>query len=149
MLCVPYLVLSATLVFPAHAQVSAQLSGLVTDPSGAAISGAAITVKNTGTGAVRTVSTDTSGRYQVPSLPVGEYEIRAKAPKFQEAVRTGVQLAVGQDATVDLHLAIGEASQQVTVEANAPLVNVTTADISGLVGEQQVKRSSAERPELR
>ncbi len=139
MLCVPYLVLSATLVFPAHAQVSAQLSGLVTDPSGAAISGAAITVKNTGTGAVRTVSTDTSGRYQVPSLPVGEYEIRAKAPKFQEAVRTGVQLAVGQDATVDLHLAIGEASQQVTVEANASLVNVSTADISGLVGETQVR----------
>ena len=139
MLCVPYLVLSATLVFPAHAQVSAQLSGLVTDPSGAAISGAAITVKNTGTGAVRTVSTDTSGRYQVPSLPVGEYEIRAKAPKFQEAVRTGVQLAVGQDATVDLHLAIGEASQQVTVEANASLVSVSTADISGLVGETQVQ----------
>jgi hypothetical protein len=127
------------LCFPAQAQFSAQLSGLVTDPSGAAISGAAITVKNTGTGAIRTVSSDNSGRYQVPLLPVGEYEIRAKAPKFQEGVRTGVQLAVGQDATVDLSLRIGDASQQVTVNANASIVNVATADISGLVGETQIR----------
>ena len=96
-------------------------------------------MKNSGTGAIRTVSTDTSGRYQVPSLPVGEYEIRAKAPKFQEEVRTGVQLAVGQDATVDLSLRVGDASQQVTVNADAPLVSVTTADISGLVGETQIR----------
>ncbi len=136
---IPYLVLSAMLSFPVHAQVSAALSGLVTDPSGAAISGAAITVKNVGTGAVRTVSTDNSGRYQVPALAVGSYEIRAKAPKFQEEVRTGVQLAVGQDATVDLSLRIGDANQQVTVEANASIVNVATADISGLVGEHQVR----------
>ena len=54
-------------------------------------------------------------------------------------MRTGVHLVVGQSATVDMGLRVGEASQQVTVQGDASLVGVTTADISGLVGEQQVK----------
>ena len=60
-------------------------------------------------------------------------------PGFTEEVRTGVHLVVGQNATVDLDLRVGESSQQVTVNGDAPLVGVTTADISGLVGEQQIK----------
>ena len=54
-------------------------------------------------------------------------------------MRTGILLVVGQDATADLTLQVGEVKQQVTVIANVPVVNVTTQDISGLVGEQQVK----------
>jgi predicted porin len=101
---VSYLVLSAMLVFPAHAQVSAQLSGVVTDPSGAAVSGATVTVKNIGTGASQTTSTDSSGRYQVASLPLGHYEIRVKAPKFPEEVRTRVEIVGGQGAMVDMRM---------------------------------------------
>jgi predicted porin len=104
---IPYFVLSMMLSFPVHAQVSATLSGLVTEPSGAPVSGAAVTVRNIGTGATQTTSTDNSGRYQVPSLPMGHYEIRVKAPKFPEEVRTRVELVGGQGATVDIGMRVG------------------------------------------
>jgi predicted porin len=108
---IPYLVLLAVCCSPSRAQVSAQLSGLVTDPSGAPVSGATVTVRNIGTGATQTASTDNSGRYQVPSLPLGHYEIRVKAPKFPEEVRTRVEIVGGQGATVDvgMHLSTPDA----------------------------------------
>jgi hypothetical protein len=87
----------------------------------------------------RDTVTDAAGRYQVLALPVGEYEIAVKKSGFAEEVRRGVQLVVGQDATVDLRLSVGEVSQQIVVEADAPPLSVTTADVSGLVGERQVK----------
>jgi hypothetical protein len=129
------------LVFVAAAfgQVSAILSGTVTDTSGAVVAASAITVKNVDTGASRSTITDADGHYQFFSLPVGQYEIRAAKPGFTEEVRTGVHLVVGQSATADMALRVGESTQQVTVNADAPLVGVTTADISGLVGEQQMK----------
>ena len=123
----------------ATAQVSASLSGTVTDPSGAAVSGAALTVKDVHTEVQRDTVTDAAGRYLVLALPVGEYEIAVKKQGFAEEVRRGVQLAVGQDAMVDLRLSVGEVSQQIVVEADAPPLSVTTADVSGLVGERQVK----------
>ena len=123
----------------AYAQVSAVLSGTVTDPSGAVVSSAVVTAVDTDTGASRSVTTGADGRYQMPSLAVGTYEIHARKQSFTEEVRTGVQLDVGQDATVDLSLRVGESSQQVTVNEDAPLVGVTTTDISGLVGLRQVK----------
>jgi carboxypeptidase family protein len=130
--------LLAPYVSPLTAQVSAVVSGTVTDQSGAVVSAATVTVKSTDTGAVRTTSTDDSGLYRVFALPVGAYEIRARKPGFTEEVRTGVRLVVGQSATVDLSLSVGEASQEVTVNADAPLVSVVTKDISGLVGERQI-----------
>lgn len=123
----------------AFGQVSATLSGTVTDPSGAAVGAAAITVINVGTGVARNTATDNAGRYDVYALPAGEYEVHAKKQGFSEEVRKGIELVVGQDATADLALKLGAISEQVVVNENAPIVNVTTADISGLVGEQQVK----------
>jgi hypothetical protein len=123
----------------AFAQVSASLSGVVTDPSGAAVAGAAITAKEVDTGITRNTATDAAGRYELFALPVGRYEIHAKKPGFSEEVRTGIQLAVGQDAIIDLPLRLGPVEEQVTVNENAPIVSTTTSDISGLVGEQQVK----------
>ena len=69
----------------------------------------------------------------------GSTRFEARKAGFTEEVRTGVHLVVGQSATVDMELQVGESSQQVTVNGDAPLVGVTTEDISGLVGEQQVK----------
>ena len=124
---------------PARGQVSATLSGTLTDPSGATLAGAAISAKHVDTGAVRSTVTDGEGRYGFFSLPVGRYEIRARKSGFTEVVRTGVQLVVGESATVDLSLPLGERSQEVTVTGDAPLVGVTTEAISGLVGERQIK----------
>jgi hypothetical protein len=122
-----------------HAQVSASITGVITDTSGARVPAAAISVKNVETGAVRTTVSDNTGRYQVLALPVGEYEMRVSKTSFREQIRSGIHLAVGQEAGVDLTMQVGEVKQQVTVAADAPIVNTTTRDISGLVGERQVK----------
>ena len=121
------------------AQVSASLTGLITDPSGARVPSAAIIVTNVETGAIRSTVSDDAGRYQVLALPVGEYEIRVSKAGFQEQLRGGIHLAVGQEAGVDLTLGVGAVQEQVKVKEDAPIVNATTRDISGVVGERQVK----------
>ncbi len=119
--------------------MSAGLSGRVTDQTGAVVSGATVTAENLDTGLSRTAVTDQAGRYELTALPIGRYEVRAKKAGFAERVRTGITLVVGQDATVDLSLPVGNVNEQVKVVADAPIVNATTQDISGLVGEKEVK----------
>ncbi len=122
-----------------RAQVSASLAGVITDPSGARIAGASITVTNVETGAARASVTDDAGRYEVLALPVGEYKISVSKAGFQEQTRGGIHLAVVQEAEVDLSLHVGTERQQVLVKEEVPMVSTTTSDISGLVGERQVK----------
>jgi len=122
----------------ARAQVSASIKGTVTDPSGAPVPSAVVKVKNLETEATRNSTTDDSGRYLALSLPVGEYELRVSKPGFQDAIRSGIHLVVGQEASVDLRLQVGVEISQVLVTADAPIVSTTTKDISGLVGEQAV-----------
>src|SRR6266852_2589190 len=123
----------------ARAQVSASIKGTVTDPSGAPVPAAAVRAKNFETGALRNSVTDEAGRYLVLALPLGEYEIRVTKGGFQDAIRSGIPLIVGEEASVDLRLAVGVEISQITVTADAPVVSTTTRDISGLVGEQAVK----------
>jgi hypothetical protein len=119
-------------------QVSASLSGLVTDPSGAAVSGAAVELKSLDTGVSRLVDTD-AGRYRFFALPVGLYELRVTKEGFAVGIRSGIRLAVGQDASADISLRVGKISEQVKVSEDAPVVNLTTRDISGFVGERQIR----------
>src|ERR1700683_1297916 len=121
------------------AQVSASVSGMVTDSSGAPVSGASVSAKDLDTGAVREGATDGAGRYRLPALAVGLYELTVTKQGFGQVVRSGIHLAVGQEAIVDFALQVGEVRQQVTVNEEAPSVSTTTADISGVVGERQVK----------
>src|SRR5262245_29392494 len=121
------------------AQVNATISGKVEDQTGAAVGGAMVTVRSLETGATRIVTTDETGNYRVLSLPVGPQEVRAEKSGFRAAVRTGVNLVVGQEAVVDLKLDIGQVAQEVTVSVDTPLVDATTANVSGLVGERQIK----------
>ena len=92
---------------PARAQVSGVISGVIVDSSGGAVPGASITVKNLATGGVRAATRGETGRYQVFSLPVGQYEIRAAKPGFAEEIRTGIGLVVGQEASVDITFHVG------------------------------------------
>jgi hypothetical protein len=133
------LVLTLSLVSPIHAQVNAGITGIVNDTSGAPIASATVTTKNLETGAVRTATTDSTGRYLMFSLPVGQYEVRVTKAGFKEAVRSGIQLAIGQEAEVDLSLQVGAVETQVIVTSDASIVSTTTSDISGLVGERQIK----------
>jgi hypothetical protein len=126
-------------VSAASAQVSAVLSGTVTDQTGAVVQAAAVTITNTETGAARSVVTDAAGWYQATSLPVGDYEVRASKSGFTDEVRKGINLVVGEAATVDLKLSVGQTTETLTVTGDAPLVDATTADISGVVPERQIR----------
>lgn len=121
------------------AQVSATLSGTVTDQSGALVSGANVTAKNDDTGAVRQAITDGRGFYEFSNLSIGHYEVRAGKPGFAEEIRSGINLAVGQTATADLNLRVGPESQHIDVDADAPIIEASATNVSGLVGERQVK----------
>jgi hypothetical protein len=124
---------------PARAQVAASITGIVTDASGAPVPAASVKTKNLETGATRDGATDGVGRYLVLSLPVGEYEITVSKAGFQDTIRTGIQLVVNQEASVDLRLQVSAVKAEVTVRGDAPIVNTSTVDISGLVGERVIK----------
>src|ERR1700737_1389172 len=124
---------------PASGQVAARIAGMVTDSSGAPVASATVTAKNTETGAVRTAITDDAGRYPIVSLAIGPYEVSVSKSGFQEAIRTGIRLVVGQEAIVNLTLQVSAVTSEVRGSEDAPLVTAPTQDISRLVGEQQVK----------
>jgi hypothetical protein len=131
---------TTVLLLPAAwAQSSPGISGKVLDPSGASVPGASVTVKSVETGATRAVATDESGSFRVVALPVGPQEVRVEKTGFKTAVRTGIDLAVGQDAVVNLTLEVGPVAETVIVTGENPIVNTTTFAVSGLVGERQIK----------
>ena len=124
---------------PLHAQVNAAISGHVDDASGAAIRGATITVTSVETGATRSAVTGDDGNYRLLQLPIGAQEVKAAKAGFKSEIRSGINLQVGQEAVVNFKLDVGEFVQSVTVTEDAPVVNTTTSQDSGVVGERQVK----------
>jgi hypothetical protein len=121
------------------AQTTATMTGTVKDFSGAIVPEATVTVKHVETALTRTAQTDARGYYRVPALPVGQYEVSAEKTGFKALVRRGITLVVGQELALDLTLEVGPVEQQVTVTAEAPLVNTTVSSTAGLVEEKQVK----------
>src|SRR6476619_7920910 len=99
---------------------TAELRGTVLDPSSAPVSGAEVTATNVDTGFTRSVSTNDSGGYVIADLPYGNFRITAVKPGFQQLVRTGVVLNIGDRRTLDFSLAIGDVAQSVTVTGEAP-----------------------------
>src|SRR6516225_2961193 len=130
-------VLSGQMVF---AQVTnGTILGVVQDSSGAVIPGVSVTVKNLNTGITRTATTDEGGRYTVPDLPLGSYEVEGQLAGFQTEVRTGITLTVGREAVVNLALKVGQLTDKVTITEEAPLVESTTATMSSLVDERTIR----------
>ncbi|PYT58794.1 MAG: TonB-dependent receptor [Acidobacteria bacterium] len=123
----------------AHAQASSSITGMVSDPSGAPVLAVQVSARNLETGAARSVTTNENGRYEILSLPVGRYEIKATKPGFEDSLRTGVELALGQEASIDFHLQVGSLNSEIKVTGDAPMITTSTRNISGVVGEQQVK----------
>ncbi len=111
----------------------------MTDQTGAAVAGATVTSTNRDTGLSRTTLTTASGSYLFVALPIGQYQLSANKSGFAEEIRSGIVLVVGEDATANLHLQVGKVTEQVKVTDNVPVVNASTQDISGLVGEKEVK----------
>jgi len=136
------LVVLAVSVFsscPLYAQVvGATLSGTVTDRTGAVISQAEVSIKNTATGIVRDVKPDSSGFYTAPNLLPGKYELTASAPGFSKQVQTDVNLTVGASQVVNISLEIGQLTQEVLVSSTAPAVQLATSTISGETNSETV-----------
>ena len=124
---------------PVRAQVTgATLSGTVTDASGAVISNAQVSIKNTATGITKDVTTDTAGVYTAPNLPAGPYEVKVTAAGFNTAVST-VTLAVGAQQSLNIPMKVGETSQTVQVTEAAPQIDLTSSTLTGQVESQTVE----------
>ena len=119
--------------------LKATILGVVTDSSGAAIADAKVSVKNTGTGLVREATTDDQGRYNVPDLDIGTYEVDAEKAGFKKVIHSGIDLSVGSQVVVDAALQVGASEQTVTVEGEVTQVDTTSSALGSLVEGTQMR----------
>jgi hypothetical protein len=125
---------------PSEAQVAgATLSGEITDPSGASIANATVSIKNVGTGEVREVQSNGDGFYSAPNLLPGSYEVSASAKGFAKAVQKGITLTVGAQQSLSLSLKPGKVSEVIEVTGTPPDVQTTTTAVSSTVDSRTVR----------
>ncbi len=135
---------TTALVLMAVASLVAQLetgtiSGVVTDPQDAAVAGATVEIRNTRTNAIFRTTSNESGNYVAPNLPVGEYEVTAQYEGFKRIVRSGIRLQVNQNARLDLRLEVGQLAETVEVVGEAPLVDTGSATIGAVIENRRVR----------
>src|ERR1700680_562589 len=111
-------------------ETTSAIVGQVSDASGAAVAGAAVTVTNNETGLRRSASTDDSGRFNFPQLKPGAYSVKVEAEGFEPQQNDAVSAALGQKQTVDFRLKIAQSNQTVEVSAEAPILNPENANTS-------------------
>jgi len=130
------LVLSVT---PAQAQLStATMFGTVSDPSGASVPNATVTITQTDTGFVRNVTTNDAGAYRADFLPIGPYKITVEASGFKKLERQGITLTVTQQAQLDLSLAVGGTDQTIEVRAEVPLLNAGNSTLGRTISNVEI-----------
>src|SRR2546422_4169498 len=125
-------------VAPLHAQATATILGTVMDPSGAAIGGATVQVKNTGNSITQNTISDEQGRYRFPDLGIGEYEVQASTAGFQTVVHKGITLTVGSSPVVDFKLPLGQTAETVTVAAEVSQVETQSNVVGTLVDSKEI-----------
>src|SRR5436309_2137876 len=135
--------LLASLVTAAPSTVFAQtetgrITGTVTDPSGSVVPGATMTLTSTTTGAVRTTTSDAVGRYVIANVPAGTYTLKFELSGFAPQT-SNVLVHVGAAITLDSKLRLAGAAESVNVIAEVPLVNVSNAEVSTTITEQQIR----------
>ena len=116
---------------------NAAITGNVTDPSGAVVSGAKVTVTQKGTSVARSATTNESGHFSVPSLPPASYTVTVEASGFTTSVQD-VTILADQVRAMDVHLQLGQASQKITVEESAVQVNTVTPVLSQVIEQSRV-----------
>lgn len=115
-----------------------QLSGNVLDSTGAQVANAQITAKNDATGSTYSIQSTSSGSYRFASIALGQYTVTATASGFSPSVNTGVVVRVGSVTALDIHLAVGAATDTITVAANASTVETQSSDVGGTVTTRQI-----------
>ncbi len=114
-------------------EVTAAVSGQVTDQSGAVIANAAITATDVNRGTRFETKSDSAGEYYLPRLPVGTYTLQAEATGFQTIVHSAFTLVLNQTARIDFRMTVGKVSQVVTVTAAGPILQEQTTEISTVI----------------
>ena len=114
-------------------QATGVITGAVTDPSGAPVAGASVTVTDTERGTSLRAQTNTDGLYSFPQLPIGQYNVRVEANGFQSSLRNNVTLELNLTATVDFRMTLGQISQTVEVTETVPLLQSQTTEVSSVM----------------
>lgn len=131
---------SVVLVTPVFGQGAlSEVNGTAADQSGAVLPGVAVTLTEETTGLVRTAAANDTGRWVIPALQPGRYTVTAVLSGFQTQNRTGIVVNVGQAITINLTLPVGTLSDQVTVNAEAPLVEVTKSEVGTNITSQNIE----------
>ena len=120
-------------------QITGNIRGTVTDPTGAVIPGAAVTARQAETGLSRSTTTERNGTYVLLELPVGHYRLQVAGKGFQEYVQDGITLNVNETASVSPHLAVGSEKQQVLVRADAELIEPTVTSMGKVVQQRELE----------
>ena len=118
---------------------TADLSGIVSDPSGLVVPNAKVTVRGQATGVTREVTSNQEGLYSVRALSPGSYDLTVEAPGFKSVHQNGIGLEVDQRATLNFALSLGTATESVTVEGSAALLNASDASVSTVIGNRFVE----------
>ena len=129
------------LLFSANTQAQStagRVLGTLTDQTGAAVSGATVSVTDTQRGTSRSAVTDTSGSYAVPDLPPGTYKIHVDAKGFKAVERPSVQIEVASDVRADFSLQPGQVTEVVTINEDVPLVNTTSSTLGGTLSNKEI-----------
>src|SRR5271166_1164165 len=123
-----------------NAQVTAvaQVSGTVTDPSGAAIGGAQVTMTEVDKQTPHSTNTDKTGSYTLPNLPVGPYRLEVKVPGFKDFLETGIELVVNNNIQINAEMQVGATSERVEVSATASQVETKENSASSLVDTKRI-----------
>lgn len=124
----------------AHAQLTtATLAGTITDPSGAVVSGATVTVVNGNTHYAAKAISNASGGYRIDLLPIGTYSMTVEAPGFKKYVQANITLSVNQEANVGAILQLGAANETVTITAEPPQINLENGTVGRTIESQEVE----------
>jgi hypothetical protein len=122
-----FTVMSLLSSLQAQGAATARISGILTDESVAALVGATVQARHLEMGSSRSTVTDERGRFAVADLPIGSYDVRASSPGFDPVVRSAIALTVGADLVIDFTLKIGQAHQDVIVNAQVSRVESWSA----------------------
>src|ERR671923_155889 len=132
-----WLLVAIVPVFSANAvwgqEVTATITGTVTDRSGAGIAGATVTAKSVERGVTFSATTDEMGIYRISQLPVGDYDLKVEKQGFQTALRPAFTLVLNQVARIDIEMKVGQVNQTIEVSGDAPVLKTEATQVDTII----------------
>ncbi len=143
-----FLLLGLASSLPAQ-EITGNISGTITDPSGGGVPDANVVVTNTATGIERSTTTTSAGIFFFTNLPVGDYQLAVSKSGFKKSETTGIHLNVNDKLAFPITLVLGGVNEVVTVTSEAAVLQTETAEVSNLVGNNQMQSPASESARFR